>query len=173
MSGLELNKIAASVLLAGLIAMGAGTIADVLYSTEENPEKRGYQIEVAQAADAGAGAASAPQDNTKAAIAEFLAQADAAKGAASAKKCQACHDMGGANKVGPGMAGVVGRPVGKHAGYAYSPAMAGHGGNWDEQTLSEFLANPKAAVPGTKMSFAGVKKIEERADIIAYLKTLK
>ncbi|MBI2718431.1 MAG: cytochrome c family protein [Rhizobiales bacterium] len=104
-----------------------------------------------------------------------LAAGDAAKGEKAAKVCMACHSVTDkTNKVGPYLLGVVDRPVATAEGYAYSDAMkafAATGAKWDEATLMKYLENPKALVPGNKMSFAGVKKEEDRINLIAFLKT--
>lgn len=102
-----------------------------------------------------------------------LADGDAKAGAIVFKKCGACHTATEAtNKVGPSLMGIVGRPVATVEGYAYSPAMKtfGEGKTWDEATLASYLADPKGTVKGTKMSFAGLKKAEDVANVIAYLK---
>ena len=104
-----------------------------------------------------------------------LAEGDAAKGEKVFNKCKACHDVDkGINKVGPTLKGVVGRKIASVEGYKYSDDMAAkgaEGGVWDEATLTTYLPDPKAFVPKTKMAFAGLKKPEEVADGIAYLKT--
>jgi cytochrome c len=106
-----------------------------------------------------------------------LAAGDAAKGEKTAKTCVACHSLTGkTNKVGPYLFGVVGRPIASAEGYAYDDAMktfAATGAKWDEATLDKYLANPKELVPGNKMAFAGVKKEDDRNNLIAYLATLK
>lgn len=107
-----------------------------------------------------------------------LADGDAAKGEAVFKKCVACHAVGeGAkNKVGPELNGILGRKVAAADGFNYSPAFkakAEEGWVWDEGHLTEYLANPRAYVKGTKMAFPGLKKPEDLADIIAYLKTFE
>jgi len=98
--------------------------------------------------------------------------ADPAAGEKAFAVCKACHRVGeGAkNTVGPTLNGVVGRPAGSVEGFAYSEAMKNSGLTWDEATLTEYLKNPKAKVPGTKMAFAGVKDETKVANIIAYLK---
>ena len=110
-------------------------------------------------------------------IAPLLADADVAAGEAVFKKCQACHtdDKGGANKVGPNLWGVVNRPVASHEGFKYSSAMqafAEGGTVWDYEHLNAFTHKPKDLVPGTAMGFAGLKKVEDRANLVAYLRTM-
>ncbi|MCJ8148353.1 cytochrome c family protein [Shinella sp. H4-D48] len=102
-----------------------------------------------------------------------FADGDAAAGAAVFRKCQACHSIEPVNRVGPTLASIVGRPVASVADYTYSPAMkafAEGGKVWDEALLAEYLMAPKAMVPGTRMTFAGLRKAEEIANLIAFLK---
>ncbi|GAA3996470.1 cytochrome c family protein [Sphingomonas humi] len=158
------NTIAGWVLFAGIVALG-GTLATGIAFKSERPEKMGYPIE-GVVEEGGAGAAEAEQP-----IEFYLASADVAKGAEVFKKCQACHNVeqGGANGLGPNLYHVVGEPVGKGRGFAWSDALAGHGGTWDWKTLGEWLANPKKFAPGTKMTFAGLSNPQDRANVIAYL----
>ena len=100
----------------------------------------------------------------------LVAAADPAKGEGIFKKCAACHKIDGTNAVGPHLNGVVNRPVGSVADFAgYSDGMKSHGGDWTPENLFHFLENPKKYLPGTKMSFAGLPKEEDRANVIAYL----
>lgn len=104
-------------------------------------------------------------------IATVLAEGDAASGEKLFGKCKACHTVEGRNATGPHLDGVVGRPVASVGDYSYSSAMAGHGGDWTPEDLYHFLNNPKGYIPGTKMSFAGFKKPQELADIVAFLES--
>ncbi len=159
------NTIAGWVLGAGIVALGASIVTGELFH-QERPEKMGYPIEgVVLKGEAGAAEAEQP-------IANLLAAADAAKGEQVFKKCTACHTInkGGANGTGPNLWGVVGAAIGKHAaGFAYSPALAGKGGNWDFDSLNHWVKEPRSFAPGTKMTFAGLGKPEDRANLLAYL----
>ena len=168
-SSLEGNKLLAAVLTAGIMASGAGVIASILYKPHQLEEPV-YAVEIAGGEEGGSGgeaAAAVP-------LAVLLASADAAAGEKDAKKCAACHsfDEGGADKVGPGLHGIVGRGIGSHGGFAYSAGMAGHGGNWGYDELDAFLADPKGYIGDTKMSFAGLRKPEDRANVIVYLRSI-
>ncbi len=122
------------------------------------------------ASDSGGGDAAAADSGPD--FATVFASADAAKGEKVFSKCKACHKIDGANATGPHLNGVVGRPVASVADFAYSDGMKAHGGDWTPEALETFLTNPKGVVNGTKMTFAGLPKVEDRADIIAYLATL-
>lgn len=168
---MEMNKIAASILLAGIIAMVAGFVTNILYHPQTELEKRGYSIEVVEADPSGAPV----EEAAPVQIAEFMAAADVEAGKVFSKKCTACHsfEAGGPHKVGPALHGISGRALAAASGYAYSDALKAKGGAWTDQNLSEFLKKPKKWAKGTKMVYAGIKKPEQRANLIAYLKTLK
>ena len=102
-------------------------------------------------------------------FAEIFASADPAAGERAFAKCRACHKVDGSDGVGPHLNGVVGRDVAAVDGFNYSDAMAGHEGAWDPDHLQQFLTDPRGFVPGNKMAFAGIRNIQERADLIAYL----
>jgi len=100
------------------------------------------------------------------------ADADVAKGEKIFKRCAVCHALEpGKNKLGPSLSGVFGRTSGSVEGFRYSKAMAGAGIVWTEETISAYLENPRTYVKGNRMSFAGLRKEQDRVDLIAYLKT--
>lgn len=168
MGGMEFNKIFAAILIAGIIACFGAFLAKALVHPHKTHEFA-YNIEVAEAAADGKAAPAGPQP-----ILAMIAAADIAKGEKVAKACAACHTFtkGGANGVGPNMWGVVGGPKDHAAGFAYSGALLETGGTtWTYAELNKFLWKPKAYAPATKMSFAGLKKPEDRAAVIAWLRT--
>lgn len=159
------NTSAGWVLFSGVVALGLASISAKYFQADKvhRPHEMGYEIE---GVEAGGGADTGPSFNT------LLATADLAKGEKLFGKCKSCHtiDAGGANGIGPNLHGVVGEAIGKGAGgFAFSSALSGKGGNWNFDLLSEWLTSPKAFAPGTKMSFAGLGKAEDRANLIAYL----
>jgi cytochrome c len=102
------------------------------------------------------------------------AEGDPALGKAAFNKCAACHSIKpGENKIGPTMHGIVGRPAHSIEGFSYSEPMKAYNVTWDAATLDHYLTDPRGTVPGTKMIFVGLKKDDERANVIAYLETLK
>jgi cytochrome c len=155
------NTIAGWVLFAGIIVLGASIVTGEVFHAER-PEKMGFPIEGVVLEGEGGAEAAKPID---------FSIADATKGEQVFKKCAACHnaEKGGANALGPNLWGVLGKPHGHVAGFAYSDALKGKPGNWDFASLSEWLANPKKYAPGTKMTFAGLSNPQDRADVIAYL----
>ena len=176
MDSFEFNKIAGAVLFAALVAFGLGIVSDIVFEDHE-AEAPGYVIEVAESGGEADGAAAGGEEAAEEPIAVLMASADGGAGEGGAKKCAACHsfEKGGANKVGPTLWDVVNRPVAAAAGFKYSDALkafAEGGTVWDYERLNGFVAAPKKYVSGTSMGFAGVKKPAERADIIAYLRTL-
>lgn len=172
MDSFELNKIMGAVLGTLLFVMGAGFVAEAIYHPIED-RGPGYALpEPEPVAEAGAEEAAPEVD-----LGTLLAAASVERGAAAVRKCQSCHNFGEGepNKTGPGLFGVVGRLEGSHEGFSYSDAMAAHGAagdTWTFENLNHFLTSPKDYAPGTKMTFAGVRSAEERADILAYLQTL-
>lgn len=146
----------------------------VVGSKEEREQLKGYIGHIEKASvfvsiDTGITAAEAPTD-----LGTLLASADPEKGRRTAQVCMACHDLSqnGPNRIGPNLWGVVGRPVASHAGFTYSPALKAHGGQWTYQELDHFLTSPARAVPGTKMTFTGLRNPRDRAHVLAYLATI-
>lgn len=173
MDSFELNKILGAVLFTLLVVMSLSIVSEAIYSPAK-PAKPGFVIEVAEEAPAAGGAPAAAQDP---AVETLFASAKPDNGAAIAKKCQACHNLneGAGAKVGPDLYSVVDRPIGGVDGFKYSATLQkAHeaGEKWTVDNLYAFLKKPSAARPGTAMSFAGLPKPEDRADIIAYLNTL-
>lgn len=175
MDGFELNKIAAAVLITGLIMMVSGTVAEALYFKDDahsdEETKRGFEIAVAEQAGGEAKEEVAPIP-----FEELLAAADIGRGEKVAKKCASCHsfDKGGPNKVGPNLWDIVNAKFGAKDGFAYSSALTGFqaASKWDYDALNQFIAKPQAYMKGTKMSFAGIRKDTDRAALIQYLATL-
>lgn len=159
------NTIAGWVLAGGIVALGLSVVTGE-YFKAERPEKMGYTVEGVEEEAGADGAAAAEQP-----AAVYLAKADPQKGADVFKKCGACHSdqKGGPNMIGPQLWGVVGRPVGSEPGFSYSDAIKAHAGPWTFDELFQWLKSPKAYAPGTKMTFAGLSKPEDRANVIAYL----
>ena len=157
------NTIAGWVLGAGIVALGSSIIAGEMFHAER-PEKMGYPIEGVEVEGEGGGDAEQP-------IAAYLASADPTKGEQTFKKCAACHTItpGGPNGVGPNLYGTMGKPRGHVAGFPYSDALKSVAGNWDWDSMSAWLKSPRTFAPGTKMTFAGISKPEDRANLIAYL----
>jgi cytochrome c len=160
------NTIAGWVLGAGIVALGASLLTAEIFHAEV-PEQRGYPIPGVELGGDKAGGGEAEQP-----IANLLQTADAAKGEQVFKKCTACHtiNQGGANGTGPNLWAVMGKPIGQGSpGFAYSPALAGKGGTWTWEAMSDWIKSPRDFAPGTKMTFAGIGKAEDRANLLAYL----
>jgi cytochrome c len=174
MSGLEINKIIAAILTAGIVASFAGFVSHLAVQPEHLGE-HAYPVEGVVSGEAPAAEAPASAAPVAASVVPLLASADAAAGEKAARKCTSCHTLeeGGANKIGPNLWNIVGRGIASAGGYSYSGHLQGKSGeSWTYENLDGFLSKPKDWAPGTKMSFAGLKKVEERADLIAYLRSL-
>jgi cytochrome c len=166
---LTFNKIAGAVLATGLLIFGLQNVVKIAFE-KEPPAKPGYAIAVAETAEEGPAADVIPDWGT------VLPTADVAAGQAVTSKCASCHqfDPAGTNNIGPGLYGVVGRPPGSHPAYAYDSAMqdfAKAHPAWTYDLLYQFLKAPQSFMPGTKMTFVGLKDPKDRINVIAYLRS--
>ena len=171
MKNLELNKIAAAILIAGIIAMIVGNVADILY--QPNKEfKRGYQIDTAATTGSTHQKDAPPQEQIDMAI--LMAKADIEAGQKDFKKCAICHTVtkNGPNRVGPNLWNIIGNKKASKDNFVYSKAMSEKGREWTYDDIFALLTSPRKFVPGTKMAFAGYKNHQDAANIIAYLRTL-
>ncbi|WP_321397169.1 cytochrome c family protein [Emcibacter sp.] len=165
-----MNKIALAVLLTLLVVIGINNLGEIVFH-EEELEANAYPVEVEMAA-ADTGEEAVAEEGPS--LAALLASASAADGEKVFKKCKACHtaEEGGKNGTGPNLWAIVGRDKASHEGFGYSDAMTAKGGSWTYEDLDHFLTKPKDFIPGTKMAFAGLKKGTDRAELIAYLRSL-
>jgi len=170
-SSLELNKLLAGVLTAGIVAVGAAVFSGLLYPSPRI-EEHAFAIDTGEAETDTAEADGAETEAEEPSIAELLASADPAAGEPITRQCTACHvfNEGGENRVGPYLWGVVGRDIASVDGFSYSDALQGQDGEWTYEKLDAFLENPRDWAPGTSMSYAGLRGAEDRADLIAYLR---
>ena len=162
------NTAAGWVLFAGVVGLGLSILSGKYFHGDkpQRPEKLGYVIEGAVEEGAGPAEASIADALNAMPAAELIAAGEKAY-----SKCQSCHtiDAGGANGIGPNLAGVMGGPVAAKGGFGYSAELKAVGGTWDWEKMNTWLKNPKGMVSGTKMSFAGLGKVEDRAALAAYL----
>ena len=175
---LSLQKLLAGIIFALVLIKLFDVVVDSSFASamaDRNMEATAPAAAKAPAtATAAATAKAAPAAEAEKPLGARLAAADAAKGATIAKRCEACHTLnkGGAIRVGPNLYGVVGRPKASFPGFVYSDAVKKLGGSWTYEDLDRFLTKPSAFAPGTKMGFPGLPSGEERADVIAYLRSL-
>ena len=169
MSSFEFNKIFAA-LLCALLTVWLAWFGSYLFVHPKDLEKDAVTIEGAEDDHGGGGEAAGPALPEP--IMHLIATADIEKGAKLSKACAACHafEKGGATKQGPALWGVIGHAKGTHEGFDYSEGMKTKGGVWDYASLNEFLWKPKKYIEGTKMNFIGLKKPEDRAAMIAWLR---
>jgi cytochrome c len=170
MDGFQFNKYAGAALATALGIVVLGQFVGPTLVKETYPKEPAYELPMLEEAASGGGEEKKVID-----LGTLLAAASPDQGAVIANKCKSCHSLvkGGPNMTGPGLWGVIGATPGVHPGFAYSAAMkAAAGRPWDFAHMDEFLANPRGSVPGTAMSFAGLKKPEERAALLVYLRTL-
>jgi len=174
MSTFEINKIVGAILLVSLVAMVVGLVGNALVQ----PRQHEAVVAGGEGGQAPAGGTQQQEQKKEPAqvppIGPLLAKASAEKGEKAARKCATCHTFkqGEKAKIGPNLWNVVENDKANNEGFAYSGALKEQQGKWTYEELNTFLHDPKASVPGTKMVFPGVKKDSERADIIAYLRSL-
>ena len=170
MNSFELNKILGAILGTCLILLALSITAGAIFSPEK-PAKPGFAIAVKEKSATEGEAKKEPEQPIEA----LLASASVDKGKTIAKQCQACHtfEKGGPNRVGPNLWNIVGDERGKdRGGFNFSAAMKSKGGTWTYDELNKFLTNPRGYIPGTAMTFAGLSREQQRADVIAFLRTL-
>ena len=170
MDSLEWNKIIGAVLGTAIFIFVVRLVAEHVYEPEK-PEKPGYVVEGVVEASAGGSAVAVEEAMPD--WGTVLSTADVAAGKTASVKCEQCHDLtkGGPNKIGPNLFGVVDRVRASHEGFAYSSAMKGKPGNWTYDELFKFIKAPGVDIPGTKMSFAGLRSEKDRINLIAYLRS--
>ena len=169
MSTMEINKMVAALLTVGVVAAFSHFMAEVIMHPQIPAEPSYVVAGAAPEEPAGDAAADTMEED----LAVLLAEADEGAGQAVAKKCTSCHtfDQGGANRVGPNLWNTIDQPIANADGYSYSDALKGLSGeSWTYASLNDFLKNPKGFAPGTKMSFAGLKKSDDRASLILYMR---
>jgi len=171
---MDFNKAAAGVLFAGVIFVGSLIISEGVFSPDKL-EKQAVIIDTGVSQASTTDAPKKPDFITGDPFAELVDNGDVAKGEKLFKKCVACHSnqSGAANKVGPNLWGVFNHDIAAVADYKYSSALTALEGNWDIAALNGWLYKPRAYAKGNRMGFAGIKDDQQRANIIAYLKTLR
>jgi cytochrome c len=165
---IQLKEIAPAIGITLTIVVFAVLAANVLYQ-EKIILKRGFEIEIS------ADGSVAKKEEKLVSLSELMKLADVTRGAKIFKKCASCHnaEKGAAAKVGPNLYGVINRARGSFSGFSYSKAMKEKGGSWDRESVDQFITKPKEYLPGTKMAFAGLKKPQDRADVILFLEQNK
>lgn len=173
MANMEVNKAFAAILTAG-VAFGVSGLVGTTIVHPERPHESAIRIgEVASSQATQAPAAAAPAALEP--ITPLLANANVQNGQTLAQRlCASCHSFneGGRNAVGPNLYGIIGEPHGSESGFNYSAALKGKQGPWTYENMSEWLAKPATYAPGTRMAFAGITNAQQRADLIAYLRSI-
>ncbi len=171
MSGLEVNKILASIIFAVLIVTLIGHFGDLVINIDHHDDKEtAYKIDVDEL-PSNESVVEKKEESIEP-ISLLLANASLENGEKLFKKCSTCHnyEKGGVNKVGPQLWNIINRPKANVEGFAYSKVLAEYGGEWGYEELAEFLYKPKKYIKGTKMNFVGLKKVKDRADIVFFLR---
>lgn len=177
MSSFQIKKILGAILLAVLTTAAITMVRNTLYDRggeDAGPAPAPVHAATAPEEAKPEAAKPAPAEPAIEPVGPLLAAASDEKGRKAFRKCITCHSAaeGQKHKIGPNLWNIANTPIGSRAGYKYSGAMRGKGGKWTYESLNAFLTSPKTFIPGTKMGFAGVKKIGQRADLIRYLRSL-
>jgi cytochrome c len=172
MDSWEWNKIAGAVLGTLIFVLVVKFAAEAIFE-KPLPAKPGYVVEGVNEETTASTTQAAPVEETLPDFGTVLPTADVAAGKEISARCEQCHDLGkdGPNKIGPNLWGVVGRARATHPGFDYSSAMMASHEAWTYESLFRYLKSPQGVVPGTKMSFAGLRSAQDRINLLAYLRT--
>ena len=172
MSGFEINKILASIIVAIIIFVIIGLVGNLVVKINyDEPQITAYKIDIPETS-ADSSTQTSTNDKMVESISLLLAGASLEQGEKIFKKCVACHSYkkGGKSKIGPNLWDLINRQKASVSGFAYSKALSDYGGKWTFEELNEFLYKPKEYISGTKMNFAGLKDVGDRADLILWLR---
>ena len=171
MSGIEFNKIIASVIIALILFVVLGIVGNLLIDTDREIAETAYKIEIPETTDNSSKNIVNNQESIES-ISAFLASASLENGKKIYKKCGTCHnyEKDSKSKIGPNLWNIINRPKANVEGFAYSNDLVEFGGNWSYEELNNFLYKPKQYIPGTKMNFNGLNKQQDRADLILWLR---
>ena len=172
MSGLEVNKILASIFVALIVVSLISILGEAIINGKDNQQvENAYFIDISEL-EADDLVTNTQNEELSEQISMFLTSASFEKGEKLFKKCSACHsyEKDGADKVGPNLWNIINRPKAIVQSYTYSKALAEFRGNWGYVELSQFLYKPKEYIQGTKMNFSGLKKVQDRADLLLFLR---
>ena len=172
MSGFEINKIIASILVAIIIFVIIGFVGNFIVKINYNESLvKAYKIDLPEAS-ADSTMRKATTDEMVESVSSLLASASLERGEKISNKCGACHNYkkGSKSKIGPNLWDLINRPKASVSGFAYSKSLSEYGGKWTFEELNEFLYNPKEYISGTKMNFAGLNNVKDRANLILWLK---
>ena len=172
MSGFEINKILASIIVAIIIFVIIGLVGNLVVKINyDEPQITAYKIDIPETS-ADSSTQTSTNDKMVESISLLLAGASLEQGEKIFKKCGACHNYkkDGKSKIGPNLWDLINRQKASVSGFAYSKALSDYGGKWTFEELNEFLYKPKEYISGTKMNFAGLKDVGDRADLILWLR---
>lgn len=172
MSGIDFNNILASIIIALILFFVIGVVGNYLIKLDHDEDQvTAYNIEIPEGSDE-TNAKTSVDSKIAEVIKPMLASASLEKGEKIFKKCASCHnnEKGSKSKIGPNLWDIINRPKASIIGFAYSKVLADYGGKWTFEELNKFLHKPKNFIEGTKMNFAGLKNIEDRANLLLWLR---